>query len=390
MECASKICQIAKQERMTWMKSTVQNNSLKSLLVDYAKLCQCDIRKILNEMQLFASSMNITSELKKSTQDESQIELDDVETLGPALKASVIAGYPSISSISPRTVSSTYRTMLTITGTNFLSLKSSGCVQILIGEQKLSNVQVLDDKTVTAVTSKVELPSLVEVYVAKSLRYVPVIFRVSNMKGETMFTSDSCMCTLNGEGFYSCVPNIEYIFPESSCGMEARSKAHIEKRRHREKFQRIDDHNIVEGYSLVFSEGSEHGSCGSFTMDSHMGPSSCSYPSESYSSQVHNLATCESKTDDVKNAYFMKNAVCEGLQTVNYGAEHPVIITPSSQESVKGKIECNFDSYLQISLEESDIQYLKDSIDIVGLPIVSGPVVGLSLQDSGEDGSEKL
>jgi len=89
MECASKICQIAKQEGMTWMKNSVQSNLLKSRLVDFAKLCKCDLRKILNEMQLFAYTMNVTPEYNSGTQTETQGELDELEMSKHALCESI-------------------------------------------------------------------------------------------------------------------------------------------------------------------------------------------------------------------------------------------------------------------------------------------------------------
>jgi len=53
MECASKMCQIAKMENMAWQKDCKDKSVIKDGLSTVARLCNCDMRKIMNEMQLY-------------------------------------------------------------------------------------------------------------------------------------------------------------------------------------------------------------------------------------------------------------------------------------------------------------------------------------------------
>lgn len=52
MECASKMCQVARMENMSW-KRGLKDRQIKEGLSVIARMCCCDLRKIMHEMQSF-------------------------------------------------------------------------------------------------------------------------------------------------------------------------------------------------------------------------------------------------------------------------------------------------------------------------------------------------
>jgi len=395
IECASKVCQIAKQEGLTWIKNTVnQGDLLKNRLAEFSKMCHCDLRKIINELQLFTISLNTVTALRRSEIVVPEMESNKDKTSKSVIEnLSLKVNYPFIESVSPKTVSSMDSTMVTITGRNFLSFHLSDySVQILLGGRCLSDVHVLDDRTITGVVPTLGLlTSLESIDVKKSLRYLPITFRIVNSKAETILTSDSSLSRLNDAGLYSGLPNIELLNPESISFMEARSKAHLERRRRKRTTDIACVHNVVDdeaSSSLQLStQLMNEDSCDDLLHNRHtnsVAPSRCLDDSQNC-----NKSSYESHGSvDIKAVDVAINP-CETLHSNHDDVMGPIIVTPLSQELGKSRINFLMESYIHTSLVESDIQYIMDSFDCIGLPIASGSVADVSSKEVGEGGCGK-
>jgi ATPase family associated with various cellular activities (AAA)/IPT/TIG domain len=143
-ECASKILQICRHEGIS-MHDEVKNAGpgvMQSMLVDAASACKCDLRQLMNEMQLFAACDTMGAP-----------ELIKAEPTVKKEKETPRRMWPSIISVDPTQVSMNEYTILTVKGRNFETFKtlieSTGdedCFFIYIGDQKCLS-RVADDET---------------------------------------------------------------------------------------------------------------------------------------------------------------------------------------------------------------------------------------------------
>lgn len=210
MECASKMCQIAKMENMTW-KQGLNGQEIKEGLANIAKICSCDLRRIMHEMQSYNNGStykgrNIPCHNFVKTNDH----IDPKNQI-----------FPSIDNISPKEHPSRTHTIIKIKGKHFRenSFFLGGkniTAEISVGGQQCPAAQIIDDNTILAVCPPCMLPNHVDNYglIRNTINhrsyqysYPNVTLRLLEDSGIS-FNSESPL----GNAHFS--PLLCYIFPE--------------------------------------------------------------------------------------------------------------------------------------------------------------------------------
>lgn len=148
-ECASKMVQICKMEGMRWQPGLDQNQR-KHELAQIAKYCGCDVRRIMNEMQLYGLGHTRSPNSGTLTQ--------------PSLSHCVVnniidVSYPQIDSIFPDTVKSYSYSVITIEGKHF---DPDSSVQIMVGDQICPVSKTMNSSTILVVVPPCQIPGHVD------------------------------------------------------------------------------------------------------------------------------------------------------------------------------------------------------------------------------------
>jgi hypothetical protein len=151
-ECASKMCQIARMEGMKWQQG-VDQDTIKNELAAIARVCGCDLRRIMNEMQLYkfgqqCDFLNDISSQILENKNENEIY------------------FPRVNAVFPRAVSSCSHTVVVITGANFTSLglveATSVTPTVYFGDQISPLARVIDDNSILAICPPCHVPETVD------------------------------------------------------------------------------------------------------------------------------------------------------------------------------------------------------------------------------------
>lgn len=145
-ECVPAITKILEAEGFRF--APVDEKQLLEGLLSMAKLCNCDLRHMLQELQSFAYSA--------VTESHQPV---DMSTL-PRSNASLLSSLPSIVKVEPHSVRSEDHVLLTIKGSNLLALANTrlpldACydVTVFVGDKVCPHAQIMDDSTILAVKS---------------------------------------------------------------------------------------------------------------------------------------------------------------------------------------------------------------------------------------------
>lgn len=207
MECASKMCQIAKMENMMWQDG-LKDREIKEGLATIAKMCRCDLRKIMNEMQLYN---------KGSVCKEKKILNNEIKPKQSSVKPN--KNYPSVNSVSPNKLSSSTHTVLQITGKHFFSstafLGTDVSVKVTVGEQQCPATKIIDDNNIFAVCPPCQIPTHVTQYGIvkkthqRSLDCIHQPVKVQLTAANRVFYTVDSLLSDN-----SLSPTLRYDFPE--------------------------------------------------------------------------------------------------------------------------------------------------------------------------------
>ena len=164
-ECVPKIKEIIRAEGFTILenrKDRCNDGSFENI----ADLCQCDLRRICHELQLFACSTVGDPLLPKKHKEDAATRDASKDLL------SVVNNHPRVIEVKPRSVLPNTFSLLTIKGTNFLSLvapsrpfadnKRGFNVTVCIGKQKCPEARIMDDCTILAVCPPYQFPTNVD------------------------------------------------------------------------------------------------------------------------------------------------------------------------------------------------------------------------------------
>eukprot|EP00559_Dactyliosolen_fragilissimus_P005233 CAMPEP_0184860866 /NCGR_PEP_ID=MMETSP0580-20130426/5668_1 /TAXON_ID=1118495 /ORGANISM="Dactyliosolen fragilissimus" /LENGTH=1341 /DNA_ID=CAMNT_0027358127 /DNA_START=102 /DNA_END=4128 /DNA_ORIENTATION=+ len=257
MECASKIAQISSMENMSWMPRNP--NSTKEILNTISTLCNCDLRKIMNEMQLFRHSVTTTN-----------CEFFDHETERVMPKAEIEIQPPQIFHLSPTIVPSDKFSIITIKGNNF---PESHKVEIIIGDQKCPEARIINSKTIfficppRIIYEGVDCAGLLHANFEQSLscQFAPVFVKFISGKG-LVFKSDMSLSRIDSSGNFRNPLYVTYSFPDQySSKLETTEKDEIKGKSSKKKLEVVskdgflssDDDDFVQKMPLEKDESDD-------------------------------------------------------------------------------------------------------------------------------------
>ena len=169
-ECSIKMAQVSKSEGMSFNDISLEEKLKRLSLI--AEVCQCDMRKILNMMQLFAKSQT-SSNIKV---DMNNFGLQPNVNCSSYTSSNMMVedDRPLVSNVEPKLVPRDKHTLITITGKGFASTsflaQSSNMVEptvVFIGGKECSHFRVVSDTQIIAVCP----PCVIPRGVSKDIRY---------------------------------------------------------------------------------------------------------------------------------------------------------------------------------------------------------------------------
>lgn len=214
VECASTIRRIALEEKVLIGGRDDDGGSDRDALLHIAELCSCDLRSILNAMQLHChgSLSAVEAEAEKRNCSEG-----GEESLGGASsRTSQNLDFPEILNVSPSIVDSDCHSVLTIRGQNFVGTNEWDSIQVLIGGRPSPLLRVVDDTTILAISPPCHLPEGVDSSGIFEMTFEPCITSrhlpidvIGTTRTGLVAHSDSALISAPGKHW-----NVAYSFPE--------------------------------------------------------------------------------------------------------------------------------------------------------------------------------
>ena len=162
-ECSIKMAQVSKSEGMSFNDISLEEKLKRLSLI--AEVCQCDVRKILNTMQLFQFAKSQTSSSNVKV-DMNNFGLQPDANCSSNMSNMVVEDdRPLVSNVEPKLVPRDKHTLITITGKGFSSTsfpaQSSDMVEptvVFIGGKECSHFRVVSDTQIIAVCPPCVIP----------------------------------------------------------------------------------------------------------------------------------------------------------------------------------------------------------------------------------------
>lgn len=144
-----KMAEVAKAEGMPFYRATVEDISKRLELI--AEICRCDMRKILNSMQLFRHA----KPRKCSSKGPNDVNISELlPTMQGSTLSTVVADRPLIRSVEPRLVFKDKHTLITISGENFTSTSTN----LLIDGRLCNHFRIISDSKIIAACPPCVIP----------------------------------------------------------------------------------------------------------------------------------------------------------------------------------------------------------------------------------------
>lgn len=245
LECASKMRLVAKNEEVVSSEVDDRDDEWgQDELCCIAEICNCDLRSILNEMQLHSHGSSLLRRVKK-------------ESGGMALDARpppFIVDAPTITEITPRFVKANSYNVLTIKGDNFADSTDLPATEVIIGGRASLALRIIGDNTILAACAPCTLPKGVDSSGSFegsfehciTCRYAPVIVKRTTKTG-LVLRSDTCIpsdVSSFGRHF-----NVVFNFPEVEGRLESmcikKEKARQKRREESQRALSSDDDDFV-------------------------------------------------------------------------------------------------------------------------------------------------
>jgi ATPase family associated with various cellular activities (AAA) len=166
LECAQQLRDILSFEGLTVRENCYGSpDGIADTVVDplqaIAELGNCDVRRILQELQLFKVATSMLPQPKDEMCFLTRNECASCMELPPY-------NFPIVDSVRPHIISVKEYCQLSIAGSNFLNLVDPNSsddngyrCEVYIGNQKCPQARILDDSTIIAVTVPIQLPYFV-------------------------------------------------------------------------------------------------------------------------------------------------------------------------------------------------------------------------------------
>jgi len=222
-ECARKLFDIAKAEGLS-LRGTDDRAIL--YLEQLAALGSCDLRRLVHELQMFASSTAAIAD--NEMEEETEPALEEPSKHDTPLTT---CQAPLVQSVNPVGVRSDAYSLLTINGSNFWSILSQEadtkgfCCRVFIGDQECPEARIMNDTTILAVCPPCSLPPDVTKsglyrgshHRHKAAAHAPITVCGTRMDG--LFSSSACSVAVvdapDGKKILSTkeIVTLEYQFP---------------------------------------------------------------------------------------------------------------------------------------------------------------------------------
>ena len=363
-ECCAKMKEVAIAEDMALkqMGKCPELNDGLSLIADYF---QCDIRKILNEMQLFHRSISYTPPDRKVFPRGWKLKIDGSNDFN------TVTDWPIILGIEPSLIPRDQHTLITITGKNFLSTEPA---TLYMGGEICSNFKVVSDSKIVAVC----LPLIVPHGVSKALVYKSCYSNpITCLTSKFIDIAVRKRCS-NGLvlSTLSCPPsqrsnwNIEYDAPiELSLLDQMIEQQHV-RRMVKAKAQQKRLQNEEDNGFMSSEEEMEFGN------DDTPKPSKNIIIHDSSDEEAEGTCEASNATQQDVDPRTLLNSV-----TVDYKVDQ---LAKEASETVHTKNCSSTIEELEIFAKDmdwmSDVAFLEEKL--VGLPMLSGAVEGLGSQSA--------
>ena len=214
VECASTIRRIALEEKVLISGRDDDGGCDRDALLHIAELCSCDLRSILNAMQLHCHGSLSAAEAKVEKRNCSEGE---EESLGRASSRTCQnLDFPEILNVSPSIVDGDRHSVLTIRGQNFVGTNEWDSIQVLIGGRPSPLLRVVDDTTILAISPPCHLPEGVDPSGIFEMTFEPCITSrhlpidvIGTTRTGLVAHSNSALVSAPGKRW-----NVAYSFPE--------------------------------------------------------------------------------------------------------------------------------------------------------------------------------
>lgn len=255
-ECGVLMAQVSKIEGLSFKDDLELGEKLKRLSL-IAESCQCDLRKILNEMQLFHFGESSQRGGRSRSSRGKKIDMNNFG-LEPNIQYSnnssvMVVDRPLILSVEPKLVSKDDPTLITITGKNFSSSKfpfqqqnkahddESTAAVLFIGGKKCHHYRIVSDTKILAACPPCVIPdgvsgtsAMYETKFSKNIdcltcKFVQLVIRKHCSNGLVLDSSSRLSLEESSSNYATW--NIEY-------DILLRDSVHEEKKLSREEFIR--------------------------------------------------------------------------------------------------------------------------------------------------------
>mmetsp|Transcript_11779 Transcript_11779/g.25072 ORF Transcript_11779/g.25072 Transcript_11779/m.25072 type:complete len:1591 (-) Transcript_11779:61-4833(-) len=382
-ECGIKMARVSQSEGMVFREDLDLEEKSKRLSL-IAEACQCDIRKILNEMHLFSRS-NVGSSRDVVDMDNFGLKPNSVDSSNPS-KSVILEDRPTILSVEPKLVPKDRHTLITIIGKNFSNAvfpsqqsQSVKPTNLIIGGQQCRHFHVVDDSKIVAVCPPCVLPEGVlgdAIYEYKkgidclSCKVSEVVVRKTCSNGLVLDSSSRIGFDIKDHTSESLCWNIEYDFPLRDDKFEQKNITREEFiRKSKELKLARENMNEGEGDGLMSSSEEE--------FEEKQAATSL-VNGDQDKDKEENTATLEEvpletqpEVEDVDPQVILKEAISEMTECID-GPSTKAVLSPEDHSIHLLEINRFADELDRLS----DVVLFEDSLTTLGIPSLSGPVEG--------------
>jgi hypothetical protein len=368
-ECCCKIEEVAKAEGMV-VKNDAEGAKVNSRLSLIAEYFQCDIRKILNEMQLFHAS--ITYKPPGSTQEVTVFPRGWKAKLDGADKSGFEDDRPVILSIDPILIPRDRHTLITIEGKNFRGTEHA---TLFLGGVACRHFSVASDSKIIAVCPPLVIPNGVSKgLVYESLADYPIKCLSSKFVNVVVRTRCSNKLFLDSS---SCPPpyratwNLEYDAPIECSLLDQRLSKQEFLRKAKAQQKRLEKEADNGFMSSSDEEVEFEGDCRPQPSEKKVIIESSDEEEEKEQAD-HSGNSLKANVLDVDPQTLLNDALSE---LMNEQPNQEVAKTCCMNQSSSTN---EMDTFAEEMGRMSDVAFLDDAL--VGLPLLSGAVEGLGSQ----------
>eukprot|EP00579_Thalassiosira_antarctica_P012025 CAMPEP_0201922538 /NCGR_PEP_ID=MMETSP0903-20130614/10548_1 /ASSEMBLY_ACC=CAM_ASM_000552 /TAXON_ID=420261 /ORGANISM="Thalassiosira antarctica, Strain CCMP982" /LENGTH=1589 /DNA_ID=CAMNT_0048459697 /DNA_START=141 /DNA_END=4910 /DNA_ORIENTATION=+ len=392
-ECGIKMAQVSQSEGMLFQEDVVLEEKLKRLSL-VAEVCQCDIRKIMNKMQLFHFAESRRS--CRSSGSNARIDMDNFGLLpnnpSPSNGVVLVEDRPSILSVEPKLVPRDGHTLITITGTNFsqTAFPSQQCkvvepTNLFIGGEQCRHFRVVSDDTIVAVCPPCVLPkgvsegAICEDELTKNIdcltcKFVEVVVRKKCSNG-LVLDSSSCIGLEKKDGTKPITRcwSVEYDIPLRDSVWEQKKlsrdefirKSKFQQRRAREKMAENEDDGFLSSSEEEFEKKPA-------AMPALQGEEDQGQHERDDVEKMEDLP--QEKEPEVKDIdpQVMLDEAISGMILCEKGPSNKAVL--SLEDHSMPLLQIN--RFAEELERLSDAMFLEDSFTTLGIPSISGSVEG--------------